>query len=376
VIQLRFALVSAFAVFALHSVSPTALAAGFEPEFTPCEPRSDFLPDLVNTSNVNRGAASGMNTEGLDLNFCSEWNPDFATNGHHCCAKLVVKRRRRGRGINRCAPERRRGSFCADVTSDQKSYADAVRAGKFGAHPDVLKLITAEMGRSGLQAYCSVNNGFLVRGRPVVPSEDNRIQLRNPARCSEYGTDSMVGMLEWLGRQVKKQYPPASDGSGTRLILGDVAPPRGGCTGHASHRTGQDADIGFLAIRENGGNSPVDFHRTFDAKASWWFIKQVLKNPYACVRVIFLDRRLINKLPKVARGDEEWQIYRRFIRHMPGHRNHIHVRVGNYPGPPGCVSDAKPELEEGDDAQSEGSVEGDASGEKPGEPDLSGESED
>ncbi len=321
-------------------------AAGNDPDFTPCEPISEFLPDLVNTSNADRGAASGMNTDGLDLNFCSEWNPDFSFNGHHCCSTLTVKRKRgrRGRGINRCSAERRKASYCEDVTADQKAYSDGLKSGTNG---DVLKLVTAEMGRSGLQAYCSVNNGFLAHGRPVVPSEENRIKLRNPSRCTEYGTDSMVGMLEWLGRQVKKQYP-APDYSGTHLIVGDVAPPRGGCTGHASHRTGQDADIGFLTVREGGKESPVDFHRTFDAKTNWWLIKQVFKNPFGCVRVIFLDRRLINKLPKVARGDEEWDTYRRFIRHMPGHRNHIHVRVGNYPGQPGCVSDAKPELEEGE----------------------------
>ena len=59
----------------------------------------------------------------------------------------------------------------------------------------------------------------------------------------------------------------------------------------------------------------------------------------------FLDKKNIRKLGKVVRGDEDWDRYKRFIRHIPGHKNHIHVRIGNGPGQPGCFPGANPEDE-------------------------------
>jgi murein endopeptidase len=206
------------------------------------------------------------------------------------------------------------------------------------------------MGRHGDQAYCTVNNGFLAHGRPVLPTPLNRIVLRSTDRCTNFGTDHMVGLFEWVGRQVAKQYSDEKT-SGVRLVVGDVTAPRGGCLagrngpkGHASHTTGQDADVGFLTVHP-GRESPLQFHTAFDAKANWWLIKQIFKNPYACVKVIFLDKKLIRKLGKAARADEDWNKYWRFIRHMPSHKNHMHVRIGDGPGQPGCFPGANPEDE-------------------------------
>jgi murein endopeptidase len=82
-------------------------------------------------------------------------------------------------------------------------------------------------------------------------------------------------------------------------------------------------------------------------------VKNIFKNPYACVRVIFLDRKLISKLRKAARDDDDWSKYGRFLRHVRGHKNHFHVRVGDHPGVPGCGPDAHPELEDEEDSDVE-----------------------
>jgi murein endopeptidase len=235
------------------------------------------------------------------------------------------------------------------MTPDQKEYRDAVASGKI---PDALAYITQEMGRHGEQAFCTVNNGFLAYGRAVVPTEKNKLRLRTPWRCLDFGTDGMAGMLEWLGRQVAREYS-GSEYSKSFLLIGDIAAPRGGCLwgrngrrGHASHTSGQDADVGFLTVKPKQ-ESPPNFHRQFDPKVSWWVVKQIFKNPFACVKVIFLDHRLISKLARHAKKekDPDWDLYHRFIRHMPSHRNHMHVRIGDGPGQPGCVPGARPELE-------------------------------
>lgn len=311
------------------------------PRFSSCDPSSEFVTDF-SVSPVNR-----EETYSLDLGFCSQWNPEFRNNGFRCCAHYIVTRRKK---LNRCAPERRGGVFCHEMTEEQKLYTELVKSGAL----DPLAVLDSEMGASGQQALCGVNNGFLANGRRVVPTDKNRIQMRTPGRCVDFGTDGMIGMLEWTGRQIAKEYS-SPEHQGVHLIVGDVAAPRGGCLsgrggrrGHASHTNGKDADIGFLTVR-SGRSSPVDFHRDFDAKTNWWLLKQIFKNPYACVKVVFLDKKHIRKLEKAARGDEEWKTLWRFIRHMPAHKNHLHVRVGDFPGQPGCTPNARPELEEGDE---------------------------
>ena len=92
----------------------------------------------------------------------------------------------------------------------------------------------------------------------------------------------------------------------------------------------------------------MNFSRDFEPKTAWWQLKKIFSNPYACVKVVFLDRRLIRKLDKEAANDSDWQRWRKFVRHQPGHRNHFHVRVGDFPGEPGCTPNAHPELEQED----------------------------
>lgn len=322
------------------------IASSQMPDFIPDEPQSDYTRDRERMVS----AFPTPDDPGLDhlptIDFCSEWNPEFPFNGHRCCRSIAAARGKKTRVS--CFSKRPRGNYCDEMTDEQKEYIHELES----PNPpfDPLDAITQDMGRKD-QAYCTANNGFLAHGRPIVPSEKNRIQLRSPERCTRFGSDNMVGMLEWVGRQIATQYkdPEYAD---VRLLIGDVSAPRGGCLagpsgrhGHLSHTNGSDADIGYLTVFKNR-KSPSAFHTGFDAKTNWWFIKQIMKNPYACVKVIFLDRRNIRKLAKAAAHDEEWQQFGRFIRHQKGHRNHMHVRIGTHPGAPGCSPGANPELEE------------------------------
>lgn len=311
---------------------PTLARADVDPNL-PCSPNSEFLR---------------FDESEPSADFCAEWNPEFSFRGHKCCAKMPFPPRRKRRNQNRCSPQRAKASYCDEMTEAQRVYAGSAEAGELG---DVLALISKDMEVRREQAYCTVNNGFLAYGRAIYPSASNRVKLRSPARCVNYGTDSMIGMIEWTGRQIATHYGDPKF-ENTTLLVGDISAPRGGCLsgrsgrrGHASHTSGQDVDLGFLAAKA-GSRSPANFSRDFDAQANWWFIKQVFKNPFACVKVVFLDRRLINKLARVAAGDPDWLAYRRFIRHQPNHRNHWHIRIGDGPGLPGCEPGADPELEE------------------------------
>jgi murein endopeptidase len=262
--------------------------------------------------------------------FCSEWNPEFKFNGEHCCAKRRGAKQRR----DKCPSQRRKSNFCDEMTYDQQQFQFAAAQGKLG---DVLEYLVNDKEGKKDQAFCDANNGFLAFGKPLIPSPKNRIVLKSEGRCTNFGTNRMISMVEWLGREVGKQF---SDNEKVKIMLGDMSAPRGGCLrgsrkGHASHTNGQDADIGFISAKyaQNGRFLGL---REFDPDLNWWFLKKVFKNPHACIKVVFLDRRLIQKLFKVARLDGDWNQYSRFIKHARGHHNHFHVRVGNVSGTAGC----------------------------------------
>lgn len=267
--------------------------------------------------------------------FCREWNPDFQYNGGRCAFNLSGVQRKKVKG---CNLSRKQFSYCGDMTPAQVSYSNQVNSSRL----DALTLIS-NSDRSQEQAYLSVNDGFLAEGRRVIPTAFNHVVLRFPSRCTNFGTDAMAGMIEWLGHEIGKAYS-GKKFSGIKLVVGDVAAPRGGCLWghgqrvcHKSHKTGQDADIGYLTPRP-GKSSPVEFHQIFDPKPNYWLIKKLFHNPYACVKFVFLDRRNIKKLSREAGSDPEWQTIKHYIQHAAGHHNHFHVRIGSGPGKPGCFS--------------------------------------
>lgn len=319
----------------------TVQVSSYRPSFPSCDP----VTEIDVSSQIGEPTPQ----------FCAQWNPDFLSNHYQCCSSMPA-RGRHGKARSRgqaCSKTRVSQGFCAEMTLEQKMYTQAAQSGELG---DILELIQKERGAKGQQAFCTVNNGFLANGRRIIPNSQNRILIQTPEHCVNFGTDSMVGMLEWLGREVGKKFSDEVY-SGAHILVGDVSGPRGGClfgkTGarrHASHTNGQDADVGFLSIKP-GQASPTLFHTRFDLETNWWFLKRVFQNPFACIKVVFLDRRHIHKLSIFAKNDPEWKSYQRFIRHMPGHSNHFHFRVGHGPGPVGCGPNAHPELEFEDDSE-------------------------
>ncbi|MBS1961328.1 MAG: penicillin-insensitive murein endopeptidase [Bdellovibrionales bacterium] len=338
----------ALSALSLAGFSATSARATEEAdsEFQPPSPLSEYLP-----------AAPGE----PPVDFCSEWNPEFGYRGYRCCSNTITRsmasaRSRGRRRMNSCAPNRIKYQFCDERTAAQKEYVDNVKSGKV----DALENIAKTMGSKGGQAFCGPSNGFLVEGRPLVPTAANRIEIRNEARCSNFGTDPMIGAMEWMGREIKKEYhEPEFDQA--RLIVGDISAPRGGCIAgragrraHKSHTGGTDID--FAYFNPYAGHAPEErFTRTFYVASNWWMLKKLFKNPFACVKVVFVDKSHIRALERYAKTDPEWSKLRPYLRHIRGHRDHFHMRVGSGPGAPGCASD--PDMEEAEDlGDEEGTV--------------------
>ncbi|MBL7714605.1 MAG: penicillin-insensitive murein endopeptidase [Bdellovibrionales bacterium] len=289
-----------------------------------CEPETPFLLDQIGNEQFNATAPV--------MDFCRRWNPEYGLRKYFCCPNRKLTKKEK-----KCPPRRAKTIFCDEMSDEQRRYIADVESGKI----DVLKVISTKRAD---QAHCSVNDGFLASGRRLVPTDRNRIRIRNPHRCVDFGTDSMVGMLEYVGRKVHEKLGNDPAFAKTHLLVGDMAAPRGGCLsgrrgkrGHLSHTNGLDVDLGYLIARPKRA-SPPNFERTFDAPLNWWLLKQVFSNPYACVRAVFLDRKWIAKLAQAAKGDSDWLIFRKYIKHQRNHRNHFHIRVGPQPGEPGCLN--------------------------------------
>lgn len=318
----RFTPLLSFLFLASLSLGSIALKDSHA-EFIPDEPISDFIP---------------LKSDEPPADFCANWNPEFAYRGYQCCSKKIYSyANRRPRRQNACAPNRVKWTFCDERTPNQVEYTEKVLAGK----TDVLSHILQTAPGKGQQSFCPSDQGFLAEGRPLIPTESNRISLRNMARCTNFGTDPMIGALEWMGREIKQEYRE-KEFQHAKLVVADIAAPKGGCISgrggrraHKSHGTGIDADLGFFnPVNSKPGEER--FNRTFYVATNWWFLKKLFKNPFACVKSVFMDSKHIRKLERYASVDPEWTKLKPYIRHVRGHRDHYHIRVGDSPGAPGC----------------------------------------
>ncbi|NDD91602.1 hypothetical protein EBZ37_05910 [bacterium] len=334
------AVLALLAVFVALEPRTSRAQSSAEFNFLPEAPVSEYLPVAEN---------------GPDHGFCSKWDPEYGYRGKACCERVPVFTRR---SAAKCSPLRIKWAFCDEMTPDQRRYIELTKSGEIGAWWE--KRTNFQQSRH----FCSVNQGFLVHGRPLVPTSENRMLIRNPNRCTNFGTDGLVGALEWVGREIHREYSDP-DYAGVRLNIGDLSAPRGGCIsgrrgrrGHASHTNGQDADVGFLNLRV-GAQELNAFSAHFDPQANLWFLKKVFANPFACVKAVFVDQRHIRKLAKVGARDEEWQRIRPYVKHIRGHKSHFHIRVGDAPGAPGCPnlrSDPDWEFDPTDEEEYEGSA--------------------
>jgi LysM repeat protein len=137
-----------------------------------------------------------------------------------------------------------------------------------------------------------------------------------------------------------------------RLAIGDLSDHDGGpISGHASHQSGRDIDIGLFYRRVPAGY-PEEFieanEDNFDATATWALLEPLVRTAGKAggVEKVFLDYELQRSLYAAARADgwskaklvDVFQYpdgpYAKhgLVRHEPKHADHMHVRFA-------CVAD-------------------------------------
>jgi murein endopeptidase len=116
--------------------------------------------------------------------------------------------------------------------------ADGVVVDEFKARADAFSRFRDPLpGRAGV--FGGYSNGCLLGG-VALPRSGTGFELMRLGRNRRYGHPALVAFIQRLGASARMKKV------GT-LLVGDLAQPRGGPTptGHRSHQTGLDVDIGF-----------------------------------------------------------------------------------------------------------------------------------
>lgn len=178
-------------------------------------------------------------------------------------------------------------------------------------------------------------------------------------RQAHYATVELAALVARAARVLQREVP------GPPLVLGDMSAEHGGpLRRHASHQSGRDIDVIFLArdasgdavesgrfVRYDGRGDCVSdgCDLRFDAERNWWFVRTLAVSREPAVQWIFVSSPLRDLLLAWAEAHGEHpevlKRARRLLR-QPGdsapHDDHFHVRIYCPPQrAAGCV-DAKP----------------------------------
>ena len=172
--------------------------------------------------------------------------------------------------------------------------------------------------------------GALFNGQPMPKSDQWTIV--NPRET--WGTAETIQALAHCIRVVNNKHP------GTRPIrIGDISQRRGGrLTPHVSHQSGRDVDLGFYYTDASKWYTRAG-KRNLDVARTWTLVKALITE--ADVEFIFIDTSIQQLLREHALALQEDAIWldsvfggprsdkRPIVRHIPGHKTHLHIRFYN-----------------------------------------------
>jgi penicillin-insensitive murein endopeptidase len=189
-----------------------------------------------------------------------------------------------------------------------------------------------------------------LQGAATLPPSGPGYEVLHLERNRRFGHPLLVAYVERLGAAARK----AKLGP---LVVGDLSQPRGGPTpsGHRSHQTGLDADIGFVAppgVRAGHLSSSEREHlmppavidlKTHTPTHAW--TPKILSLLALAAADPAVDRVFVNPAIKKmlcespATAHAPWQ---RRLRPWWGHHDHFHVRLKCPPDSPQCVPQEPP----------------------------------
>jgi penicillin-insensitive murein endopeptidase len=197
---------------------------------------------------------------------------------------------------------------------------------------------TARVIRERATSIGSPSEGQLKGGVRLEESPHLRFL---PEHNRRWGLPHLVSMLDRGAARVRRRYP------GSVLAVGDLSRKGGGdISGHHSHESGRDADVGFYVTNSAGkglypgrfvafdehGKAPGGLR--FDVARNWALVASWLEDPQARVTHIFVAAPLRDLLLAHARQIKAPISLRNRAalalmqpKHGLPHDNHFHVRI-------------------------------------------------
>ncbi|HQY65596.1 MAG: penicillin-insensitive murein endopeptidase [Myxococcales bacterium] len=222
--------------------------------------------------------------------------------------------------------------------------AVALASAALGCTPTPTPLAPNQRGSIGLP-----HKGTLTGGEELPRDAPGIAWLRSNDR--HFAVPRLARALARAGKAVAEEHP------GAVLCVGDLSAPRGGrISGHASHRTGRDADLllylttldgapapspGFLPVEADGlafDPGKKEYFR-LDVPRQWALVKALVLDPEANIQWLFVHGNIEALLVAWARarGEPTEVIYRAMKmmlrpRGSGPHDDHVHVRTACLPG--------------------------------------------
>ncbi len=250
------------------------------------------------------------------------------------------------RGDTLSAVAQRYGTTVEAIRTHNGLNSDVIRIGQRlrvadGAAPAAIRMVEG-------QSVGSPQRGTLAQGARLPQSK--RYYRRRLPRT--YAAAHVVDQVAAAIQAVSDAHPRAG-----RLAIGDLSDEDGGSlSGHSSHQSGRDVDLGLYFKRQPAGY-PQEFVPAaagqLDEAAMWTLLDALYeqsKKPGGPSK-IFLDYRIQKQLYTYARAqkvsraklkkifsypDGRWAAGR-LVQHARDHHDHLHVRFGCPPKDTGCI---------------------------------------
>jgi len=185
------------------------------------------------------------------------------------------------------------------------------------------------------------NEGFQLRAKRLAGSRE--LHVRKSSRDRVYGYPSLVLMLHRSARDVAKAA------AGSVLLIGDLSMKDGGpLSGHHSHQSGRDADVGFYVTNlkerpipskefvafDGDGKAKDGSGVRFDDRRNWLLVESWVKDRRAGLAHVFVSDPLRARLLRFAREHPRHALYAEkaaVLLQQPEngepHDDHFHVRI-------------------------------------------------
>lgn len=185
------------------------------------------------------------------------------------------------------------------------------------------------------------NDGWQLRAKRL--RDTPFLRVRASSRVNSFGHPSLVLMLQRSARDIARAH------RGSVLVVGDLSAESGGpLSGHRSHQSGRDADVGFYVMDGDGKPVTPDHFPAFDAEGrardgsglrfddarNWALLLSWARDSRAGLAHVFVATWLERRLLAYGKRTKEWERHGPSVMRlllMPesasAHDDHFHVRI-------------------------------------------------